>query len=170
MDIVKKQKELEKFKNEIDSKTMDELLEIEKKLIADQDEMNEKVQSHEFILTTKGYKEAAEAIRHFIDKQSVSWQYTVGLLTMYDFWNPDKCPKKGAYPMVDGTLRTLGDMKFTGHEEWKMVIKINEYFKDIRDEYAKITEGIYDLGTKHSIVCDKMKILDPASANLQVGE
>ena len=108
MDQLKKQKELEEYKALINEKNLQEVLEIEQEIIKEADELNEKIQKYEFKLNNKGYKEAAEAIRYFLNAQSVTWQYTVGMITMYEFWNPDKNPKTVLYPMFDGTLRTLG--------------------------------------------------------------
>lgn len=165
MDQLAKQKELEEYKKSIESKSLEEVLEIEKELIKDADEVTAKVNAHQFKLPTKGYKDAAEAIRYFLNKQSVTWQFTVGLITLYEFWNPATNPKKVQYPLFDGTLRLLGEMKFEGYSEWTKVVCINEYFKDLRDEYSVLTEQIWDNASKHSIICDRLQILDPASAN-----
>ena len=165
MDQLKKQKELEEYKKLIDSKNLEEILAIEKEVIAEADKLNEEIPKATFKLTSKGYREVAEAIRYFLNLQTVTWQYTVGLITMYDFWNPDKNPKKVSYPMLDGTLRTLGEMKFTGYKEWSYVNEINDYFKDIREEYANLTEKIWDNASKHNIICDRLQLLDPNSAN-----
>lgn len=165
MDQLKKQKELAEYKKLIDSKTLDEVLEIEKVLIKEADDINEKIQKYEFKISKKGYTAAAKAIRYFLDKQTITWQYTVGMIAMYEFWNPDKFPVTVSYPMFDGTLRTLGEMKFTGYKEWKYVVDINDYFKDIRDEYSEITEQIWDNASKHNIICDRIQLLDPKNAN-----
>ena len=165
MDQLKKQKELAEYKKLIDSKTLDEVLEIEKEIVKEADDINAKIQKYEFKLQKKGYPEAAKAVRYFLDKQTITWQFTVGMITMYDFWNPEKFPAKVSYPMFDGTLRTLGEMKFTGYKEWKYVFDINEYFGSIRDEYAELTEQIWDNASKHNVICDRIQLLDPQNAN-----
>lgn len=165
MDQLKKQKELEEYKKLIDSKNLEEVLKIEKEVIAEADKLNEEIPKTNFKLSTKGYKEVAEAIRYLLNTQTITWQYAVGLITMYEFWDPEKNPKKVSYPMIDGTLRTLGEMKFTGYKEWKYVVLINEYFKDIRDEYAALTEKIWDNASKHNMICDRIQLLDPKAAN-----
>lgn len=165
MDQLKKQQELVEYKKLIESKSLEEVLEIEKGIVNEADEINAKIQKYQFKLSTKGYKEAAEAIRYFLNKQTITWQFTVGMITMYEFWNPQSNPKTVGYPMFDGTLRTLGEMKFTGYEEWKRVIKINDYFKDIRDEYSELTEEIWDNASKHNVICDRIQVLDPKAAN-----
>ena len=164
MTQLEKQKELELYKKEMADTSLEEILEIEKQVIKEADELNEKISKYEFHLPTKGYKEAANAIRYFLDKQTVTWQYTVGMITMYEFWGPLN-PKTVGYPMFDGTLRTLGELKFTGYDEWKKVIQINDYFKDLRDEYQELTQEIWDNASKHSILCDRIQILDPEKAN-----
>ena len=169
MDQLKKQKELEDYKKEIDEKSLEEVLEIEKQLVEEADKINVKITSYEFKLPTKGYKELAEAIRYFLNKQEASWQYTVGLITMYEFWDPTKNPKKVLYQMFDGTLRYLGDMKFKGYDEWKMVVLINDFFKDLREEYATLTEEIYDNASKHNILIERIELLDPSKSNNEGG-
>lgn len=165
MDQLKKQKELADYKKLIDSKSLEEVLEIEKEIVKEADDINDKISKYQFKLGTKGYKEAAEAIRYFLNKQTITWQYTVGMITMYEFWNPSTNPKTVGYPMFDGTLRTIGELKFTGIDEWKKVVKINDYFKDIRDEYSELTEEIWDNASKHNVICDRIQILDPKAAN-----
>lgn len=165
MDQLKKQKELVEYKKLIDSKPLKEVLEIEKELVKEADDINDKISKYQFKISTKGYKEAAEAIRYFLNKQTITWQFTVGMITMYEFWNPAQHPKTVGYPMFDGTLRTLGEMKFTGYEEWKKVVKINDFFKDIRQEYSELTEEIWDNASKHNVICDRIQILDPKAAN-----
>ena len=165
MDQLKKQQELVEYKKLIESKNLEEVLEIEKELVKEADEINEKIKTYEFKLQKKGYAEAARGIRYFLDKKSVTWQFTVGMITMYDFWNPEKFTPKILYPMFDGTLRTIGEMQFTGYKEWKYVVAINDYFKDIRDEYSEVTEQIWDNASKHNIICDRIQVLDPKAAN-----
>ena len=165
MTQLERQQALEAYKKEVSEKSLEEILKIEQELIKEADDINDKISKYQFHLPAKGYKEAAEAIRYFLNTQTVTWQYTVGLITMYEFWNPNKNPKKVLYPMFDGTLRTLGELKFEGYQEWKYVVAINEYFKDVRDEYATLTEQIWDNASKHSIICDRIQLLDPESAN-----
>ena len=165
MDQLKKQQELEQYKKDIDSKTLKEALEIEKDLIAEADEINKKIAEKTFVISDENYSEVAGAIRHFLEKQEVQWQYTIGLITMYDFWDPDKKPEKVTYPMFDSTIRTLGEMKFKGYDEWKFVVLINDYFATVRDEYALLTEEIWDNASKHNIVIERINLLDPAKSN-----
>ena len=165
MTQLEQQKFLEDYKKEINSKSLEEVLEIEKEVIKEADAINDKISKYTFKLANKNYKEAAEAIRYFLNKKTVTWQFTVGMITMYEFWNPTKNPKTVGYPMFDGTLRTLGEFQFTGVDEWKKVVLINDYFKDLTDEYRELTQEIWDNASKHSIICDRIQILDPEKAN-----
>lgn len=153
---------LEEFKKTLAGKSKEELLELEQTIIKESDERAANVT---FKLEKKGYKEAAEAIRSLLNKQSVQWQYTLGLITMYEFWNPVKFPETVNYPMLDGTLRTLGEMKFEGYDEWKMVIVINNYFESARKEYVDTTNGILFDAARHNAVLDELKKLDPNIVN-----
>lgn len=165
MDQVKKQQELEQYKKEMESKSLDELLKIEQELIANADKINEKIAVQKFKLDTKKYKETAAAIQYFLDKQEVQWQYTVGLITMYEFWDPKTKPAEVTYPMFDSTIRYLGEMKFKGYDEWKKVVLINDYFSSIREEYATLTEEIWDNASKHNVLINRIELLDPTKAN-----
>jgi hypothetical protein len=165
MDQLKKQQEMDEFKKSIEVLNLEDLQAKEQEIIKEADDLNKEISEYQFKISSKGYKEAAEAIRYFLEKQEVQWQYTVGLITMYEFWNPTKNPKQVSYPMFDGTVRTLGEMKFKGYKEWKYVVEINEYFKDVRDEYAELTEKIWDNATKHNIILERLELLDPSKAN-----
>lgn len=165
MDQLKKQQEMDEFKKSIEVLNLEDLQAKEQEIIKEADDLNKEISEYQFKISAKGYKEAAEAIRYFLEKQEVQWQYTVGLITMYEFWNPTKNPKQVSYPMFDGTVRTLGEMKFKGYKEWKYVVEINEYFKDVRDEYAELTEKIWDNATKHNIILERLELLDPSKAN-----
>lgn len=165
MDQLAKQKELEEYKKLINSKTLEEVLEIEQEIIKEADELNKNISQHSFKLPKENYQNAAEAIRYFLNKQEVTWQFTVGMITMYDFWDPENKPTSVLYPLFDSTLRTIGELKFKGYDEWKFVLDINEYFKDLREEYAEVTEKIWDNASKHNIICDRLQLLDPKRAN-----
>ena len=84
---------------------------------------------------------------------------------MYDFWNPQERAANITYPMLDSTLRTLGEMQFTGYNEWAAVVVINKYFEKLRQGYVDATEKIYDIAAQHSAIIDELKIKDPNFAN-----
>ena len=100
-----------------------------------------------------------EAIRKLLNKQTVQWQYTLGLVGLYDFWNPEKKPKKIPYAQLDAILRTLGQTQFTGYEEWSACVAINKFFEPLHTNYVDATESTYDIASKHDIVIRKIEEL-----------
>ena len=161
MDIRKKQEQLRELAKSLKELSTEELEKREKEVIAKADENDKKVGSTEFDLPKDNYKVVAEAVQYFLNKQTVEWQYTLGLLSIYEFWNPEKYSKKITYPMLDATLRTLGEMKFTGYEEWARVIAINKFFEELRKEYEAVTERIYDIANEHNAILDELKLRKP---------
>lgn len=164
MDITQKQKQLQEYKASLVGKTLDELRAIEQEIIKEADALDEKIKVTTFKLSKKNYKEAAEAIRYLLNKQSVQWQYALTYVAMFDFWDPEKQPKEVAYAMLDSTLRTLGQLQFTGYNEWCAVIAINKYFETIQEDYVNVTESVYDVASKHNIVMEAMKLNEPIQA------
>jgi hypothetical protein len=161
MDIRKKQEQLRELAKSLKELSTEELEKREKEVIAKADENDKKVGSTEFDLPKDNYKVVAEAVQYFLNKQTVEWQYTLGLLSIYEFWNPEKYSKKITYPMLDATLRTLGEMKFTGYEEWARVIAINKFLEELRKEYEAVTESIYDIANEHNAILDELKLRKP---------
>lgn len=158
------------FVKTLDGKTEAELREIEEQIIKESDEYQQKLNTTMFALPAKGYTEVAKAIHMLLDKQTVQWQYTLGIVTMYEFWDEEKRPKEVNYPTLDGTLRTLGALSFTGYPEWKAVLTINDYFEEIREKYVEATNIIYLNAEKHNAVMDKLKIYDENIPTCSVGE
>lgn len=158
-----KQKKLDAFKESLKSKKLEELQKLEQEIIKEAEETDNKVAQTMYDLPTENYKVVAEAIRYFLNKQTVQWQYTLGLVTMYDFWNVDTKPDKINHPTLDATLRTLGEMQFTGYEEWARVVAINKYFEPLHEAYAKTTEQVYDVASKHNMVLDEMEMKTPVT-------
>ena len=157
MNIEEKQKFLKEYEASLEGKTLEELQNIEAELIADAEANDQRVSKLEFDLPKDNYKEVAEGIRMLLEKQTVQWQYTLGLVGMYDFWNPEKKAKKIPYAQLDSILRTLGGMSFTGYREWSAVVVINKYFEPLHKDYVDATEATYDIASKHDIVIRKME-------------
>lgn len=156
VNIEEKQKMLKEFEESIKGKTLEELEKLESQLIAEADENDQKVSKLEFDLPKDNYKEVAEGIRMLLNKQTVQWQYTLGLVGLYDFWNPEKKSKKIPFAQLDAILRTLGQMQFTGYNEWAAVVAINKYFEPLHNGYVEATEATYDIASKHQIVMQAM--------------
>lgn len=145
------------------------LREMEQKVIEESDEFQKNLNTTMFALPSKDYENVAKAIHKLLDKQTSQWQYTLGLVTMYEFWDENKRPKEVNYPTLDGTLRTLGALSFTGYDEWKAVITINDYFEPMRKKYVDLTNEIYFNAEKHNAVMDKLKVFDPNIPTVDVG-
>ena len=160
MNIEEKQKMLKEYESSLAGKTKEELEKIEAELIADADENDVRVSKLEFDLPKENYKAVAEGIRMLLNKQTVQWQYTLGLVGLYDFWNPEKKAKKIPYAQLDAILRTLGQMQFTGYNEWSAVVAINKYFEPLHNDYVNATEATYDIASKHDIVIRKIEELN----------
>lgn len=161
MNTQEKQKFLQEYGESLKGKTLEELEKIEQEVIAEAEAVDQEVNGKKFELKEEGYKELAENIRMMLDKQTVQWQYTIALIAMYEFWDPEKKPETVAYAMLDSTLRNLGQLSFTGYDECKAVVNINAYFETIRVEYAALTEKIYDVASKHNVVMDAMNLKKP---------
>ena len=162
MNLEEKQKMLKDYENSLNGKTFEELEKIESQLIAEADENDQRVSKTEFDLPKENYKEVATSIRKLLNKQTVQWQYTLGLVGLYDFWNPEKKSKKIPYAQLDAILRTLGGMQFTGYEEWAAVVAINKYFEPLHNAYVDATEKTYDIASKHQAVMQKMEDIKKA--------
>lgn len=154
------QKELEEYKKSLEGKSVEELHEIEQALIKEADKLDNKISKLEFDMPTENYEEAAVAARTLLNKQSVTWQYTLAMVSMYDFWSAEK-PGKIPYAQLDSFLHTIGDLKFTGYEEWAMVVALNKYLEPLTKQYQDVTGKIYDIANKHSEVQNALGLNTP---------
>lgn len=161
MDIKKKQEQLRQLSAELKKLTVDELKAREQEVIKKADDNDKRIAELKFDLPKENYKIVATAIQKCLNKKTVEWQFTLGLLSMYEFWNPDEFPKKIGYPMLDSTLRTLGELQFTGYEEWAMVVAMNKYFEALHQAYEEATETIYDIANEHNAIIDELQLRVP---------
>lgn len=161
MDINKKQKELEKFKKSLEGKNLEELQKMEQDVIKKLDKNDEKLKKTEYALPSENYEVVATAIRKFINTKTVQWQYTLAMVGMYDFWDPKNKAEKITYYSLESVLRILGEMQFTGYEEWAAVIAINKYFEPLQKQFADATEKTYDLSAQHNEIMQAMEKLKP---------
>lgn len=150
----------EDFKKTLDGKSLEELKKIEQKVITECDTIDKEVTETNFDMPAENYAEVAKAIKHFLDKQTVQWQYTLSMVAMYDFWK-DECPKTIPYAQLDSVLRTIGNMQFTGYDEWAMVVAINKYFEPLRAKYTEVTQRVYDAASKHQMVMEALGLVQP---------
>lgn len=149
-------KDLNDYKKSLEGKTLEELEALEQEIIKEADKLNENMSKAKLKVPTKNYKEAAMAIRRALDKQSIQWQYTLGMVNMYETWDPENKPAEIAYPTLDATIRTLGSLQYTGYNEWKDVLLFSEFFEPIKEEYTKISVGVYDNADMHCAIQDAM--------------
>ena len=160
-DIKERQKELAAFEASLQGKTLEELNKVEEEIVNEADKNDSEMTKKEFDLPEDNYKVVAEAVRMFLNKQSVQWQYTLGMVGMYDFWDPEKKSEKIPYPQLDAILRTLGNMQFTGYDEWAAVVAINKYFEPLHEAYVDATEMTYDIAARHDAVIKAIDALTP---------
>jgi len=159
-----KKKELEKFENSLKKMSLEELEKLEEEIIAEADKQGEELGKLEFDMPTENYEAVAEAVRKFLNKQSVQWQYTLGLVAMYDFWDPKKRQEKIPYPYLDSILRTLGGLQYTGYEEWAAVVAVNKFFEPLQKAYMEATQETFDIATKHDAVMRALELNSPVKA------
>lgn len=146
------------FKASLTNMTKEELEALAAKLTEESKETDSKVANLNYTLENKGQKEAWNAIREFLDKQSVKWNYALGLITLYEFF--DKSQKKISFAMLDTVLRLLGSLEYTGYTEWKMVTTINDYFTPIATDYRDVTDQIYDVAERYALVDSQLKMFE----------
>lgn len=161
-------KQLDDFKESLKGKSLDELKKIEEEVVAECDKVNDEVGATEYDLPKENYKVVATEIRNFLNKQTVQWQFTLAMVTMYDFWDPENMPDKILHPVLDQTLRTLGGLSFTGYDEWAAVIAINKYFEPLTNAFTENTQKVYDAASKHNIVMDEMGLNTPVKPDQEV--
>ena len=158
-------KQIDDFKKKVKDMDVDALKALEQEIIKEAENLDKETSNLEFDMPKENYKEVAQGIRMILDKKTVEWRFTLGMLSMYDFWNPQERQSKITYPMLDSTLRTIGEMRFTGYNEWAAVVAINKYMEGLREKYVDATEKIYDTAAKHNVVLDELKLKDPNFAN-----
>ena len=165
MDNLAKVKELKEYEATLKPMSADELRNLEKEIIDEAEKVDKEVSAVEFDLPSENWKAVAEAIRMMLNKKTIEWRFTLSFVSMYDFWNPEKFPKKVPYPMLDATLNTLGELQFTGYSEWAAVVAVNKYFEKVRDSYVEIKEKIFDIAAKHNAIMDELKLKSPVDSS-----
>jgi hypothetical protein len=155
------EKDLQKFADSLKKKTLEELEQLEKEIIAEADKNGEDLGKMEFDMPRENYEVVAENIRKFLNKQSVQWQYTLGLVSMYDFWDPQNYKGKIPYPYLDSILRTLGGLNYTGYDEWAAVVAINKFFEPLHKAYMEATNTTYEIAGRHDAVMKEMEAKTP---------
>lgn len=146
------------FKASLANMTKEELEALAAKLTEESKETDAKVANLNYTLENKGQKVAWDAIKTFLNKQSVKWNYALGLITLYEFF--DKSQKEISFAMLDTVLRLLGSLEYTGYAEWNMVTTINDYFTPIAADYRDVTDQIYDVAERYALVDSQLKMFE----------
>lgn len=162
------QKELEEYKLSLEKLSLEKLNEIESELIKTMDEVDKKVSAATFEMPKENFNTVAQAVVKFLDKKTVQWQYTGAMVALADFWLAEQVPASIPYPTLDSTLRVLGELQFTGYEEWAAVIAINKYFEPLAKEYREITQEVYDLASKHDALINEIQKKTPIETNIDL--
>ena len=149
------------FKASLANMTKEELEALATKLTEESKATDSKVANLNYKLEKKGQEAAWDAIKTFLNKQSVKWNYSLGLITLYEFF--DKAQKEISFAMLDTVLRLLGSLDYTGYTEWKMVTTINDYFTPIAADYRDVTDEIYDVAERYALVDSQLKMFETVS-------
>lgn len=152
-------KELSDFKKSLTEMTEEQLNELAAKLIEESKALDERVSQTEYKLPTKAQKDAFEAIKYFLNTQKVKWNYALGIITIYEYF--DQAQKTITFAMLDTVLRLLGSLEFTGYDEWKKVSLVNDYFTPVAQDYRDLTDEIYNIGERYAAVDGQLKMFAP---------
>jgi hypothetical protein len=152
-------KELSDFKKSLTEMTEEQLRELAAKLVEESKELDGRVSQTEYTLPTKGQKDAFEAIKYFLNTQKVKWNYALGIITIYEYF--DQAQKTITFAMLDTVLRLLGSLEFTGYDEWKKVSLVNDYFTPVAQDYRDLTDEIYNIGERYAAVDGQLKMFAP---------
>lgn len=151
-------KELSDFKKSLTEMTEEQLRELAAKLVEESKELDSRVSQTEYTLPTKGQKDAFEAIKYFLNTQKVKWNYALGIITIYEYF--DQAQKTITFAMLDTVLRLLGSLEFTGYDEWKKVSLVNDYFTPVAQDYRDLTDEIYNIGERYAAVDGQLKMFE----------
>lgn len=159
-------KKYDKFVKSLDGKTPEELLKIEKKLIKEIEANDKEVSETKLELPREGYEKAAETVRYFLSKQTIGLQYIESMLALINMW-PEQYPEDGKMnvPPFDAAMTSLGQLQYTGIDDWNRIKNLNEYVKPLSDIYAQFKAKTYLLAEEHSALTSKLQMNDPNASN-----
>ena len=159
--------ELEEYQKLVNStETVDELEEMEKEVMKEQDEVNAYLKTVQYqlpdsvVFDGEKYtrKEIAVKTVYFLNKKEVEWKYTLGLYQLVKFWKSEN-PTTIDYGAYDSTLRLLNQVSFKGFSEWRDILACNEYFKVAHEAYSKDTSWLIFESEKHNRIMQRMQLL-----------
>lgn len=156
--------EYDEFVKSLEGKTNEELLAIEQELIKTIDKHDRKVAKTQFkISNPELLPEAVEIAHYFLNKQRVGFNYAIAMTQLYESFNKELTTIP--YPVFDMLLTTFGSLEFTGYDEWKKIIKFNDFTKPYSDEYAALKSRTFLLAEEHSTLQSKLGLTDSAASN-----
>lgn len=165
---------VQNFTKDLENITDIEALEkMEEEVIAEIEEHTEKYNKYEYKLPAgvnfDGKNYSREGIGNdicmFINTQEISWQYTLGLYELYNFWkNPNNF--KITHGILDSTLRVLDQCKFKGFNQWKSILIINEYMKPNHEAYQMVNNEYIAISKKHDAILQRMQLINPIKEGL----
>ena len=157
---------LKKFKeklNTIDS--TDELKAIAKETESEADEYDKLLNEKKYVLPDKidfeGKTYTKSTIKsnicYFLSRQSVKYEYALGMHQTYVFWKND--PTEIPYKTFDSLVRLLSTFQFQGDKEWTDILAINAFLGTCVKEYQKdLTEQLY-YANKFNAIEERGKLL-----------
>lgn len=162
------EKELKEAQDKVQQiQTVEEALEIEKELVKVINDYDHSLDERKYQLPEKcewdgkSYKksEVAKKVLYFLNKNTVEWQYTLGLYQTYKLWLGD--PSEIHYRHYDSTLRLLNQVKFTGNQEWTDILIVNEFMSSCHHDYTADTAWYLFLSNVHSAIISRAEALKP---------
>ena len=154
------------FKKSLSGKTEAELNTMLEGIIEESKALDAEVGNLIYDINAEGQEEAFTAIKYFVNKQKVRWDYTIGLIELYEFF--DKEQKTITFAALDTILRMLGSLEFDGYYEWKKVKLVNDYFANVAQSYRETTEKIYDIAERYQAVEGQLKMFQPVESETPV--
>ena len=158
MTVEERVKARSEFKKTLLNKTDEELQTLLNGIIEESKELDAEVANIKYDLDDNGQTGSFEAIRYFLNKQEVQWNYTLGIIELYEFFNVKQ--KTINFATLDTVLRMLGSLKFTGYDEWKKVSLVNDYFTSVAQDYRDLTDEIYNIGERYDAVDGQLKMFE----------
>ncbi len=162
--IEKNKIEYDKFVTNLEGKTLEELEAMEQELIKTIDKHDRKVAKTQFKVNDKeSLNKAVEIFRYFMNKQKVQFNYVLGMVQLYEAFKPDMDLLD--YPIFDMCLINLGQLEFSGYEEWKKILEFEEFTKPYSEAYTELKAKTYLLAEEHTALQKKMEMLIPVTPN-----
>lgn len=164
------QNSLEEFKATLSDKTEDELVSLEKEIVAEAQEKDKIAAEKTFTLKSPAGEELSEAdratygniIAAFLGRVKTNWQSAIMMKYIIEFWRGTETEVK--YPVLDTTLRQLGTIEFTGYEDFNKVTLTNEFFEGIRTEFVEFTDSLFEIANRHDAVMKELELRKPVEA------